>query len=216
MSSQTQSAFGCQSNGSADAAPGAAADPARRLWVTAASAAGGIGIAATCVPFVASMAPSERARALGAPVAADVGALSPGELRSLEWRGKPVWLLMRTPAMLQALGGHDDLLADPRSERSPQQPAYARNEYRSIRPEIAVMVAICTHLGCVPSFRPEPGAPDIGAAWPGGFYCPCHGSRFDLAGRVFKNVPAPSNLEVPPHHYVGASKLLIGEDSPRA
>lgn len=215
MASGTRSGSGRPSRGAVGTAEDAASDPGRRLWVAAASAAGGVGLVATCVPFVASMAPSERARAFGAPVEVDISALKPNELHTVEWRGKPVWLLVRTPAMLRALRGHDDMLADPRSERRGQQPAYARNAYRSIRPELGVLVAICTHLGCVPSFRPEPGAPDIGAAWPGGFYCPCHGSRFDLAGRVFKNVPAPSNLEVPPHHFAGASKLLIGEDPPQ-
>ncbi|WP_332698940.1 ubiquinol-cytochrome c reductase iron-sulfur subunit [Devosia sp.] len=190
-------------------------DPARRVWLTAACAAGGAGIVATSVPFVVSMAPSERARALGAPVEVDVGPIKPGELQTVEWRGKPVWVLRRTADMLGSLRIHDDLLSDPHSSRRGQQPAYARNDLRSMKPDIAVLVAICTHLGCVPSFRPEPGAADIGASWPGGFYCPCHGSKFDLAGRVFKNVPAPSNLEVPPHHYTGESKLLIGE-GPRA
>lgn len=128
----------------------------------------------------------------------------------MEWRGKPVWLLLRTAAMLENLRRHDDLLSDPHSDRRDQQPDYARNGLRSVRPDTAVLVAICTHLGCIPTFRPEPGAADIGASWPGGFYRPCHGSRFDLAGRVFKNVPAPSNLEVPPHHYAGVSTLVIG------
>lgn len=190
----------------------AEADPARRHWIVAVSAAGGIGVVATAVPFVASMAPSERARALGAPVEVDIAGVGPGELLSVAWRGKPVWVLHRTPAMLKALGGHDRLLADPGSTRIEQQPAYARNQWRSSRPEILVLVALCTHLGCVPTFRPEPGAADIDASWPGGFYCPCHGSKFDLAGRVFKNVPAPSNLEVPPYRYVDASGLLIGVD----
>lgn len=188
------------------------ADSARRRWIAAASAAGGVGVAATAVPFVGSMAPSERAKALGAPVEVDIRRLKPGELSSVSWRGKPVWVLHRTPAMLQTLGRHDALLADPRSTRPEQQPEYARNQWRSSRPEILVLVAICTHLGCVPTFRPEPGAADIDASWPGGFYCPCHGSKFDLAGRVFKNVPAPSNLEVPPYRYVDASRLLIGVD----
>ncbi|WP_332774924.1 ubiquinol-cytochrome c reductase iron-sulfur subunit [Polaromonas sp.] len=187
-------------------------DPARRVWLTAACAAGGAGIVATSVPFVVSMAPSERARALGAPVEVDVGPIKPGELRTVEWRGKPVWVLRRTTGMLETLRNHDDLLSDPHSSRRGQQPDYARNDLRSVKPDIAVLVAICTHLGCIPSFRPEPGAADIGASWPGGFYCPCHGSKFDLAGRVFKNVPAPSNLEVPPHHYAGESTLLIGVD----
>lgn len=188
------------------------ADPARRRWIAAASAAGGVGVAATAVPFVGSMAPSERAKAFGAPVEVDITRVEPGELSSVSWRGKPVWVLHRTPAMLKALDGHDGLLADPHSERPEQQPEYARNQWRSSRPEMLVLVAICTHLGCVPTFRPEPGAADIDASWPGGFYCPCHGSKFDLAGRVFKNVPAPSNLEVPPYRYVDASRLLIGVD----
>lgn len=190
----------------------AEADSARRHWIVVASAAGGAGIVATSVPFVVSMAPSERARALGAPVEVDVGLIKPGELRTVEWRGKPVWVLRRTTDMLGSLRSHDALLSDPHSSRRGQQPDYARNDLRSVKPDIAVLVAICTHLGCIPTFRPEPGAADIGASWPGGFYCPCHGSKFDLAGRVFKNVPAPSNLEVPPHRYAGTSSLLIGED----
>jgi len=189
--------------------------PARRVWLTAACAAGGAGIVATSVPFVVSMAPSERARALGAPVEIDVEPIKPGELRTVEWRGKPVWVLRRSTDMLATLRSHDDLLSDPQSGRRGQQPDYARNDLRSVKPDISVLVAICTHLGCIPTFRPEPGAADIGASWPGGFYCPCHGSKFDFAGRVFKNVPAPSNLEVPPHHYTGESTLLIGE-GPRA
>jgi ubiquinol-cytochrome c reductase iron-sulfur subunit len=186
-------------------------DTERRRWVAAASVAGGAGMVAASVPFVASLAPSERAHALGAPVGIDVVPIAPGELLTLEWRGKPVWVLRRTGDMLAALRGRDDLLADPRSTRE-QQPEYARNEFRSVKPELAVMVAICTHLGCVPTFRREPGAGDLGASWPGGFYCPCHGSKFDFAGRVFKNVPAPSNLEVPPHRYRADSTLLVGED----
>lgn len=186
-------------------------DPERRLWLTAASAAAGAGAVATCVPFVGSMAPSERARALGAAVEVDIAGLGQGQLLTVEWRGKPVWILRRTDAMLAALRGHDDLLADPQSRRS-DQPPYARNEFRSLKPDLVVLVAICTHLGCVPTFRPQPGAADLGASWPGGFFCPCHGSKFDLAGRVYKNVPAPTNLEVPPHRYRTDSLLLIGED----
>lgn len=188
-------------------------DLARRHWLAATSAAGGAGIVATSAPFIASMAPSERAQALGAPVEVDVSAIKPGELQTVEWRGKPVWVLHRTAQMSEALRTHDELLSDPSSTRE-QQPDYARNDLRSIKPEFAVLVAICTHLGCVPTFRPQPGAADIGASWPGGFYCPCHGSKFDLAGRVFRNVPAPSNLEVPPHHYATATTLLIGVDLP--
>ena len=187
-------------------------DPVRRRWIAAASAAGGLGIVATSTPFVASMAPSERARAFGAPVEVDIESVKPGELLTVEWRGKPVWVLRRTADMLQTLSAHDDLLSDPRSTRLEQQPDYARNDFRSVTPDIAVLVAICTHLGCIPTFRPERGAADIDASWPGGFYCPCHGSKFDLAGRVFKNVPAPSNLEVPPHRYASESTLVIGVD----
>lgn len=146
---------------------------------------------ATAVPFVASMAPSERARALGAPVELDLKDFAPGELRTVAWRGKPVFVLRRSPEMLDVLQSHDDLLADPRSTKS-EQPAYARNVDRSVKPEFLVMVGLCTHLGCIPTFRPIPGAADLGSNWPGGFFCPCHGSKFDLAGRVFKNAPAPA------------------------
>ena len=186
-------------------------DADRRLWLTATSLAGGAGLVATAVPFVASMAPSERARALGAPVEVEVQGLRPGELRTVEWRGQPVFVLRRSTAMRDSLARHDDLLSDPASRRS-DQPAYTANAERAIKPEIAVMVAVCTHLGCIPTFRPTPGAADIGESWPGGFYCPCHGSKFDFAGRVFKNVPAPTNLVVPPYHYASDTKVLIGVD----
>ena len=186
-------------------------DPDRRLWLTATSVTGGVGLVAMAVPFVASLEPSERARALGGPVEVQLQAIQPGELRTVEWRGKPVFVLRRSQEMIDALTHHDDLLADPRSRRT-NEPDYARNEARSPRPEFAVLVAVCTHLGCIPTFRPEPGSPDLGVSWPGGFYCPCHGSKFDLAGRVFKNVPAPTNLEVPPHHFASDATLLIGLD----
>jgi len=186
-------------------------DPDRRQWLTATSVAGGAGLVATAVPFVASMAPSERARALGAPVEVELQGMQPGELRTVEWRGQPVFVLRRSTQMLESLARHDDLLADPDSRRS-NQPRYTVNADRSIKPEIAVMVAVCTHLGCIPSFRPTPGAADIGASWPGGFYCPCHGSKFDLAGRVFKNVPAPTNLVVPPYHFASANTVIVGVD----
>jgi ubiquinol-cytochrome c reductase iron-sulfur subunit len=186
-------------------------DADRRLWLGAATAAGGAGLIATAAPFVASLAPSEKARALGAPVDVDVGSLRPGELRTVEWRGKPVFVLRRTPEMIDALALHDALLADPQSRRS-EQPEAARNALRSTRTDLAVIEAVCTHLGCVPTFRPTPGSPDIGAQWPGGFYCPCHGSKFDLAGRVFKNVPAPTNLTVPPHRFLSEAVLLVGAD----
>jgi ubiquinol-cytochrome c reductase iron-sulfur subunit len=186
-------------------------DSSRRLWLGAATAAGGAGLAATAVPFVASFAPSEKARALGAPVDVDLSGLRPGELRTVEWRGKPVFVLRRTPEMIAALAQHDTLLADPLSRRS-EQPEPVRNALRSMRPDLAVIEAVCTHLGCVPSYRPTPGSPDIDAQWPGGFFCPCHGSKFDLAGRVFKNVPAPTNLTVPPHRFLSETALLIGAD----
>ena len=187
-------------------------DPDRRLWITATTVAGGAGVIASAVPFVASMAPSERARALGAPVEAELQGIVTGEVRTVAWRGKPVFVLRRSQAMLDSLARHDDLLADPLSQRS-IQPEYTRNAMRSSRPEIAVLEAVCTHLGCIPSFRPTPGAPDIGASWPGGFYCPCHGSKFDFAGRVFKNVPAPTNLTIPPYRFASDSTLLIGVDA---
>ena len=186
-------------------------DSDRRLWLGAATAVGGAGLVATAVPFVASLAPSEKARALGAPVDVDVSNLRPGELRTVEWRGKPVFVLRRTPEMIDALARHDELLADPLSQRS-EQPEAERNALRSSRPDLVVMEAVCTHLGCIPTFRPTPGSPDLGARWPGGFYCPCHGSKFDLAGRVFKNVPAPTNLTVPPYRFLSETALLIGAD----
>ena len=187
-------------------------NPERRLWITATTVVGGTGLVVAAVPFVASLAPSERARALGAPVEVDLQGLQLGELRTVEWRGQPVFVLRRSSAMLESLTQHDSLLADPGSRRS-DQPPYATNADRSVKPELAVMVGICTHLGCIPTFRPTPGAPDIGASWPGGFYCPCHGSKFDLAGRVFKNVPAPTNLVVPPYHFASESTLLVGVDA---
>ena len=187
-------------------------DPDWRLWLAATSVTGGAGLLVTTVPFVASMAPSERAKVIGAPVEVDLQGMVPSELRTVEWRGQPVFVLRRSEAMLASLNGHDDLLADPLSKRS-DQPEFARNPDRSTRPEFGVLVGICTHLGCIPAFRPTPGAADVDRAWPGGFFCPCHGSKFDLAGRVFKNVPAPTNLSVPPYHFTGGSKLLIGTES---
>lgn len=184
----------------------------RRRWLTTASITGGAGLVATSVPFAASMAPSERAKALGAPVAVNVQDLAPGAIRTVEWRGKPVFVFRRTPQMLASLPAHHALLADPMSRRSIQPPD-AVNPTRSLRSEIGVIEAVCTHLGCVPTYRPEPGAADLGAGWPGGFFCPCHGSKFDLAGRVFKNVPAPTNLTVPPYVFTSESALLIGADS---
>ena len=185
----------------------------RRFLVAATSVAGGIAGVATAVPFVASMLPSERAKAAGAPVEADIGNLAPGEMTRVEWRGKPVWIVRRTKEMLEAVREDDSKVADPKSQRDPElTPPYARNEYRSIKPEYLVVVGICSHLGCSPvdKFKAQPEPFDPG--WKGGFYCPCHGSLFDLAGRVYKNKPAPDNLAVPRHSYLSDTKLLIGED----
>ena len=187
-------------------------DPDRRLWITVTTVAGGTGLIASAVPFVASMAPGERARSLGSAVEVELQGIQLGEIRTVEWRGKPVFVLRRSQDMLDSLARHDDLLADPASRRS-IQPDYTRNALRSSRPEIAVLEAVCTHLGCIPSFRPTPGAPDIDPAWPGGFYCPCHGSKFDMAGRVFKNVPATTNLTIPPYQFASDTKLLVGADA---
>ncbi len=187
----------------------------RKLLVAATGAVAGAGIAAASIPFVVSMTPSERARSAGAPVEADFVKLQPGEQLTVEWRGKPLWILRRTEAMLKALEtpAHRARLADLDSKVTSQQPAYARNAFRSLKPEYLVLVPICTHLGCVPTFRPEVAPPDLGPEWPGGYFCPCHGSKFDFAGRVYRNVPAPTNLVVPPHKYVTDTRVLIGEDT---
>ncbi|MCI1192131.1 ubiquinol-cytochrome c reductase iron-sulfur subunit [Calidifontimicrobium sp. SYSU G02091] len=193
--------------------PQTATDPERRTWLIAASAAGGVAAVATAVPFVASFTPSERARALGAAVEVDISDIPPGGMKTVEWRGKPVWIVRRTPEMVAAVQTPSPDLADPDSAK-PQQPPYARNATRSIKPDVFVAVGICTHLGCSPTAVPAgSNNPSVGADWPGGFFCPCHGSTFDGAGRVFKNKPAPTNLEIPPHRYVGDTRLLIGEDS---
>jgi len=190
-------------------------DASKRTWLIASSCAGAVGAAAVAVPFVSTFQPSEKAKAAGAAVEADISALKPGEKMTVEWRGKPVWIMRRTPEQLAALPKLDAQLADPKSERKPddQAPAYARNGTRSIKPEILIAVGICTHLGCSPSDKFQAGAqPSLPDDWQGGFFCPCHGSTFDLAGRVYKNKPAPDNLEVPPHMYLSETKLLIGED----
>lgn len=187
-------------------------DTSRRRFLTAAtSVVGGVGAVYVAYPFLASMAPSERARAAGAPVEADISKLEPGQKINVEWRGKPVWVVKRTPEMLEGLKSMDSTVADPNSD-APQQPDYAKNEYRSRKPEVLVLVGICTHLGCSPTFHPEIASEDMGPDSKGGFFCPCHGSKFDLAGRVYKGVPAPTNLIVPPHRYVGESVILIGDD----
>jgi ubiquinol-cytochrome c reductase iron-sulfur subunit len=190
-------------------------DKSRRKWLIATSVAGGVGTAAVALPLVSTFAPSERAKAAGAPVEMDIGGMQPGEMRTVEWRGKPVWVVRRTPEMLASLAKLEGDLADPKSERNPKDltPEYAQNQHRSIKPEYLVAVGICSHLGCSPITKFETGAqPSLPDNWTGGFLCPCHGSTFDLAGRVFKNKPAPDNLEVPPHMYVSDTKLIIGED----
>jgi len=191
--------------------PAAPSETSRRKFLLVSTTGlGAIGVVATAIPFLESMSPSERARAAGAPTTLDLGTVAPGALVTVEWRGKPIWVLHRTPQMIASLDDHDYLLLDPQS-KEPQQPPYARNRFRSIKPEFFVAIAICTHLGCIPSYRPQAGEPGLGANWPGGFYCPCHGSAFDLAGRVFKNVPAPRNLEIPPYVLQG-NTLVIGEE----
>jgi ubiquinol-cytochrome c reductase iron-sulfur subunit len=190
-------------------------DKSRRQWLIATSVAGGAGAAAIALPLVSTFAPSEKAKAAGAPVEMDITGMQPGEMRTVEWRGKPVWVVRRTPEMLASLATVEGELADPKSARNPKDltPEYAQNQHRSIKPEYLVAVGICSHLGCSPITKFETGAqPSLPDNWTGGFLCPCHGSTFDLAGRVFKNKPAPDNLEVPPHMYVSDTMLIIGED----
>ncbi len=185
----------------------------RKFLIAATTAVGGVAAAGVAVPLVMSMMPSARAKAAGAPVEVDISKVEPGMLLTVEWRGKPVWIVNRTKEMLDLLAKHDDQLSDPKSEQ-PQQPDYCKNATRSIKPEYLVAVGICTHLGCSPSEKLKLGSDSgLGADWPGGFFCPCHGSRFDLAARVYKNVPAPTNLEIPPHQYLSDAKLLIGVDA---
>jgi ubiquinol-cytochrome c reductase iron-sulfur subunit len=189
-------------------------DKGRRTWVAVACGAGAVGGVATAIPFVSTFQPSEKARAAGAAVEVDISGLQPGEMMTVEWRGKPVWIIKRTPEQLESLKKTEDQVADPNSERKQYPtPEYAKNQHRSIKPEIFVGVGICSHLGCSPTSKFTPGAqPSLPDDWQGGFLCPCHGSTFDMAGRVFKNKPAPDNLEVPPHMYLSDTKLLIGED----
>ena len=190
-------------------------DSGRRGLLVATCAAGGVVGLATAGALVSTFQPSERAKAAGAPVEVDISGLAPGEMKTVEWRGNPVWILKRSPEMLATLPKNDPQLADPKSERNPDDltPAYARNENRSIKPEILVAVGICSHLGCSPGTKFQTGAhPSLPDDWTGGFLCPCHGSTFDLAGRVYKNKPAPDNLKVPRHMYVGANTLIIGKD----
>ena len=186
----------------------------RRFLTTSATVVGGVGVLATAVPFVSTFTPSAKAKAIGAPVEVDIGDIGPAEIKIVAWQGKPVWILRRDEQELKSIADMDGEVRDPDSEVK-QQPKYAQNEYRSIKPEYLIVVGICTHLGCSPKYVIEDDAAANGLAddWEGGFFCPCHGSRFDLAGRVFKGVPAPTNLIVPPHQYLSDTRVIIGEDS---
>lgn len=187
-------------------------DCGRRRLLVATATVGGVAGVAAAIPFVSTFAPSERAKSAGAPVEADISKLAPGQMMTVEWRGKPVWIIHRTKEMLDSLTKLDDKMADPMSAR-PMQPGYAKNEFRSIKPEYMVAIGICTHLGCSPTEKFKTGAESgVTDDWQGGFFCPCHGSIFDLAGRVYKSMPAPDNLEIPPHVYLSDAKILIGED----
>ncbi|MGQ0594005.1 MAG: ubiquinol-cytochrome c reductase iron-sulfur subunit [Gammaproteobacteria bacterium] len=183
----------------------------RRFLTAAATVVGGAGAAMAAVPFVTALQPSERARAEGGPIEVEIDQIEPGQMIRALWQGKPVWVVRRTPEGLKSLEGHDDALRDPGSEE-PNQPPYATNLYRSIKPEYLILIGICTHLGCSPLYEPKGQSGEMGAGWQGGFFCPCHGSRFDLAGRVEKGVPAPSNLVVPRHRYLSDGRILVGSD----
>lgn len=189
----------------------------RRILTAGASVVGAVGVVATAVPFISSLQPSEKAKNAGAPVEVDISKIAPGRKITVKWRGKPVWIVRRTPEMLKLLQSHDKDLEDPTSEKhAEQQPDYAQNPYRSIKPEYLILVGLCTHLGCSPTYRPELAPPDLGDNWDGGFFCPCHGSKFDLAGRVYSGVPAPSNMLVPPYEYLSDKVVLIGKDEETA
>ncbi len=191
-------------------------DKGRRQLLTAAPVRTiAVGAAFAAAPFLASWKPSARAKALGAPVEIDISKLEAGAMLKVEWRGKPVWVVRRTPEMLASLPDSASMLADPESQAS-DQPEYAQNEARAVRPEFLVVLGVCTHLGCAPLSRFTPGDAELGADWPGGFYCPCHGSKFDLSGRVYKGVPAPTNLAVPPYAFVDDNHILVGQDQSRA
>ena len=187
----------------------------RRMLSTAMGVVGAVGAASLAIPLVSSMSPSARARAAGAPVEIDISKLADGQRVIVEWRGKPVWVVKRTQALLDGLQEVQGDLRDTASDDS-NQPEYAKNEHRSRKPEILVMVGICTHLGCSPSYRPEVAPADLGSSWKGGFFCPCHGSRFDMAGRVYKGVPAPTNLDVPPYFFISDTRILVGADGGQA
>ena len=188
-------------------------DNSRRKFLTTATVAtGAVGAAFVLVPFISSWKPSERARALGAPTELDLSKLEPGQMTIITWRKQQIYVVHRTPEMLASLASHDARLKDPKSEKS-EQPAYAKNEQRAAKPEYLVLIGICTHLGCLPKSRFSPGQAELGADWPGGFFCPCHGSRFDLAGRVFEGSPASLNLRIPPYSFEGDTRLVIGVDA---
>jgi ubiquinol-cytochrome c reductase iron-sulfur subunit len=191
-------------------------DCSKRQLLVATSVVGGVGVALTAVPFLSMFAPSERAKAAGAPVEVDISTIKAGEMGTVEWRGKPVWILRRTPEMVSSLNKTQNHLLDPNSERKPDEltPKYCRNQHRSIKPELLVAVGICSHLGCSPISKFQPGPqPSLPGDWAGGFLCPCHGSTFDLAGRVYKNKPASDNLEIPPHRFLSDTKVVIGEET---
>lgn len=187
----------------------------RRFLVGATSVVGGVGVVGAAVPFVASWNPSAKAKSAGAPVRVNISKLEPGQQMTVEWRGQPVWIIRRTPEMIEHIKQMDTRVADPQSSE-PQQPEYAQNQLRSLRPEYLVVVGICTHLGCSPQYRPDVAPVDLGSDWLGGFFCPCHGSKFDLAGRVFKSVPAPLNLLVPPYSYIDDNTIVVGVDEETA
>ena len=190
-------------------------DKSKRVFLIGTGVVGGVAAVATAAPFAGSMFPSERAKAAGAPVEIDISKIAPGDMQIFEWRGKPVWVINRTKEMLEDIAKNDAKVSDPKSE-VPQQPAYAKNEYRSIKPEIAVIVGVCTHLGCSPQFKSADDKAEMGMEWNGGFFCPCHGSKFDFAGRVLAGSPAPINLEIPKYKFVGDAKIIIGDDSKEA
>jgi ubiquinol-cytochrome c reductase iron-sulfur subunit len=187
----------------------------RRFLGVATAVTSAVGAGFVAVPFLASWKPSARAQALGAPIEVDISKLETGAMLRVEWRGKPVWILKRSEDMLERIAAANEMVRDPDSSED-QQPEYATNKYRSIKPGLLVVIGSCTHLGCSPMTRFEPGTPDLGANWPGGFFCACHGSKFDLAGRVWRGVPAPLNLVVPPHKYVNDSTILVGVDGESA
>ncbi len=183
----------------------------RRFLTVATSVVGGVGVVGAAVPFIASWNPSERAKAAGADVEVDISKLEPGQMMRVEWRSKPVWIVRRTKAILDALAGHEDQLRDPNSDED-QQPTFAKNRYRSLKEEYLVLVGVCTHLGCSPQHMKDGQFEEFVEGVPDGFFCPCHGSKFDMAGRVFQSVPAPLNLAVPPYHYMDDNRILLGKE----